>query len=156
LLQDKPKKVKVNRRIGKFDSEGRSLKRPHRCTIEDCRKTYRNIVTLEAHMRTHEGAGVSLKNKLVEKKDLFLFINYFQSVICDICEKPLSSIRNMLRHKKTHRSVDERSIKCTLCYKILVNEFSLQNHMRSHANIRSHVCDICGLSFVAKSSLNVS
>jgi KRAB domain-containing zinc finger protein len=80
----------------------------------------------------------------------------FQSTICDICEKPLSSIRNMLRHRKTHRSVEERSFKCTVCYKIMVNEFSLKNHMRTHDSSKSHVCDVCGMAFVTNSGLNVS
>lgn len=53
----------------------------------------------------------------------------------------------MLRHRLTHRSLEERSFKCTVCYRVMVNENSLKNHMKTHETTKEHVCDVCGMSF---------
>jgi RNase P subunit RPR2 len=88
-------------------------------------------------------------------KGLFFQTINFQCTICDICERPLTSVTNMLRHRLTHKSVEERSFKCTVCNKVMVNENSLKYHMRTHDTLKPFVCDVCGMGFGTSWGLKV-
>jgi RNase P subunit RPR2 len=43
--------------------------------------------------------------------------------------------------------------KCQQCNKTL-KVSSMKNHLKSHSGVKSHLCELCGRSFVFKSSLN--
>jgi phage FluMu protein Com len=72
---------------------------------------------------------------------------HFKVSICDICERPLTSIHSMLRHRDTHKSVEERLIKCNICNKVMLHAHSLRYHMKSHETSKPFICDLCGMGF---------
>jgi transcription elongation factor Elf1 len=80
-----------------------------------------------------------------------------QPGVCDICEKPLASMRTMKKHRLTHMSIENRSFECKVCFKFYVSEMALKVHQREHSDSgRSFICDICGLGYHSTSVLNVS
>jgi hypothetical protein len=94
----------------------------------------------------------------VSKLPKLVFCCYFlQPGVCDICEKPLASMRTMKRHRLTHMSIENRSFECKVCFKFYVSEMALKVHQREHsADGRSFICDICGLGYRTTSGLSVN
>jgi uncharacterized Zn-finger protein len=71
----------------------------HKCPEKGCKRSFGSQSSLDAHLRIHGGATPG---------------------VCDICEKPLSSVKAMRKHRLTHLSISERSFSCEICFKVYV------------------------------------
>jgi uncharacterized Zn-finger protein len=70
-----------------------------KCPETGCKRSFGSQPSLDAHLKIHGGATPG---------------------VCDICEKPLSSVKAMRKHRSTHLSISERSFSCDVCFKVYV------------------------------------
>ena len=60
---------------------------------------------------------------------------------------------NLKAHLETHKSVEERSFKCSQCSHTATTLPLLRLHMHSHTGERPYVCELCGESYRRPSNL---
>ena len=60
---------------------------------------------------------------------------------------------NLKAHLETHKSVEERSFKCSQCSHTATTLPLLKLHMHSHTGERPYVCELCGESYRRPSNL---
>jgi hypothetical protein len=123
------------------------VQKTFKCPEVGCDKVYRSKAVLEAHQREHLGEDVS-KQPFFKCLSNNLCTICTQPTACDICNKKLSTIKSMLKHKKTHeKDADKvfakkepsddsmkRFHKCTTegCRKSYRLFATLEAHMRTH------------------------
>ncbi|KAJ8922311.1 hypothetical protein NQ315_004253 [Exocentrus adspersus] len=76
-------------------------------------------------------------------------------LICDNCGAALSSLSSLKEHKLTHdpNYGKERSHVCDICGKSYLTSRNLRCHMKIHSKICAYKCNICGKSVSSKSIL---
>jgi len=72
---------------------------------------------------------------------------------CQFCGKGFSVKCNLKAHLETHKSVDERTFKCSQCNHTATTLPLLKLHMHSHTGERPFVCELCGESYKRPSNL---
>ena len=72
---------------------------------------------------------------------------------CQYCGKGFSVKCNLKAHLETHKSVEERSFKCSQCSHTATTLPLLRLHMHSHTGERPYVCELCGESYRRPSNL---
>ncbi|KAJ8928641.1 hypothetical protein NQ314_018734 [Rhamnusium bicolor] len=76
-------------------------------------------------------------------------------LVCDNCGAKLSTLSALKEHKLTHdpNYGKERSHICDICGKSYLTSRNLRSHMKIHSKIRPYICSICGKSVSSKSIL---
>ncbi|XP_055544890.1 gastrula zinc finger protein XlCGF7.1-like [Wyeomyia smithii] len=72
--------------------------------------------------------------------------------VCEICNKELSTKRNLKNHRRTHTG--ERPFKCGICSKTFSSDMVLYYHKLTHTGDQIFQCDICERRFFLKSKLS--
>lgn len=76
-------------------------------------------------------------------------------LICDSCGAKLSSLSALKEHKLTHdpNYGKERSHVCDICGKSYLSSRNLRSHMKIHSKVCPYKCSICGKSVSSKNIL---
>ncbi|KAL1437976.1 hypothetical protein MTO96_048436 [Rhipicephalus appendiculatus] len=79
---------------------------------------------------------------------------------CSICGK-LFQQSSILVHERTHhdralrqRERNVKTVQCSMCRTIFLNEAGLKTHMRSHTSKRPHECNVCSKEFKDRQALH--
>ncbi|CAH1784142.1 unnamed protein product [Owenia fusiformis] len=133
-------------------------KRPFACDI--CDKTYLTAHHLKCHK---QGAHENHQYQCSLCPKSFGYLNSFKmhvaghskqerTFICDQCGKGFLNKTGLINHEGTHITV--KAYKCSHCDKMYKTETLRKLHERRHTTDASrYICDICGLTFMYKSSL---
>lgn len=98
---------------------------------EDCSASFSSPGNLRLHAKTH-----------VEQREF----------LCHICNKGFYRPDALRKHLTCYHA-NIKAFHCKICNKTLKGH--LHQHMKTHENIRPHVCSICNAQFSQKSQLNV-
>jgi KRAB domain-containing zinc finger protein len=94
---------------------------------ETCNKTFSRKEQLDNHVVTH-----------LETKPFS----------CGECQKQFKFISDLRDHFKTHLEMYTNTtstlLECEICFKLLANKISLQNHMKIHTGDYPFICKFCG------------
>jgi uncharacterized Zn-finger protein len=141
-----------------FDQSKITRNEPHDFICVICSSTFDNYEQLFVHMRNHKDAEET----------------QHQGIACQLCLKTFFSVKNIMRHAKTHeensthqcihcgkkygygedfvdhmlKHEDNKMFKCDLCNKSFVKLHKLRQHMISHSdNAKPYLCPQCGKAF---------
>ena len=145
--------------------------RPFTCDIDDCGKSFKTAVVLEAHKRRHfpvvnasrdfkcevEGCGKDFRTKV----DLKLHSRSHMpaNLRCEWpgCTYATAKPGNLKKHQYVHADYNERKYVCVWpeCGKRFTDKARLDDHFRQHTNDRRHACSYpgCGYRCVVKANL---
>lgn len=101
-------------------------------TCERCAACFSSAANLRLHMKRHEEGPNHL---------------------CNICNEWFIS-EDILR---THVNMQHYKLKefdCEVCNQKIEDE-DLVSHMKTHSNVKTHVCEVCNALFMQKSQYNV-
>lgn len=121
-----------------------------------CKKCYKTMSNLNFHMKFHDkklpfNCNICKKG-FMRKEYLESHINTHKGIkkfSCYICDGKFVSQKNLDSHMKCHDgSIKKKS--CNLCGKLTAN---LQDHMRSHNNLKEFNCSECDMKFNTKSAM---
>ncbi|EFX72548.1 hypothetical protein DAPPUDRAFT_308202 [Daphnia pulex] len=128
----------------------------HHCEV--CQQKFCRVLAFERHRATHTGASVGVPcgqpdcdfmySSLKELKEHLIEHHPEKVFHCELCDKVFLTQLNLTLHQVTFTLA-----KCQQCNKTL-KVSSMKNHLKSHSGVKSHLCELCGRSFVFKSSLN--
>ncbi|KAG4072552.1 hypothetical protein HA402_004641 [Bradysia odoriphaga] len=127
------------------------------CNI--CHKKFRHKANVHSHMKIHTNQR-DFKCHQCPYKTQFRtsYLRHLQTHTnernykCTICEKLFTRKMTLDRHKLTH---DLPRVPCPHCDKMFTTKKGLVNHIGIHTGERPFKCKICGMGFVATSSLSV-
>ncbi|KAJ8943832.1 hypothetical protein NQ318_020904 [Aromia moschata] len=76
-------------------------------------------------------------------------------LICDNCGAKLSTLSALKEHKQTHDANHgkQRSHVCEICGKSYLTSRNLRGHTKIHSKVRPYICSICGKSVSSKNIL---
>nr|XP_056723353.1 zinc finger protein 397-like [Euleptes europaea] len=132
----------------------------HRCV---CGESFRSIVDLQAHERTHSGEKaekyserrkrVSGAGELRGPERSSTGEKPFQ---CSMCQKSFASSSNLTAHERIHTG--EKPFKCLKCGKIFRQKGTLSTHEKIHIGEKPYKykpfqCSMCEKSFTSGSNL---
>lgn len=98
---------------------------------EYCQKTFSSNMSLQRHMRTHEG-------KRTHK--------------CSHCSRSFYDQSSYTRHMRSHNG--EKKHKCDQCSMAFNKRSALEVHIRTHTGERPFVCEFCGKGFSISGNLH--
>ena len=95
-----------------------------------------------------------IKNENKNSIKNFIEKNQKKQAICNICNKPFSTLGNMRNHLMTiHQNYRPYSCKFPGCNKKYSIESRYQVHLRTHIGTKPFICQICNKSFNEKGNL---
>lgn len=97
-----------------------------KCTI--CRRQFNCHELLVQHYTVHSHSKMEMPK-----------------IKCTFCGK-LTAVRYLKKHMYQH--IPQGNFPCTLCKKVLNSKPQHKAHMKIHREHSSHVCDICGRTFI--------
>ena len=101
---------------------------PLACPI--CDKTFKHEYSLTIHLRSHAAESGKLYK-------------------CSICDKVCSTRQQLMQHRKDDHSETEKLIHCDApgCEETFTSRAAYKIHVKTHAEIKSYICDICNKDF---------
>lgn len=134
-----------------------------------CSKVFSSRAKFRSHVSYHNEQevierGEGFKCNQCEKvfgaeKKLKMHINQVhanQTIICEICSRPLKSINSLKSHIQTvHEDLgDQPRVPCLICGNLMKNQRSLEVHLKKHrASETDNVCKECGHHSASKGAL---
>lgn len=128
-----PKKGQLEAHVNNFLG-----KKPYECPEEGCQKSFAAKYLLDRHVKG---------NHAVKQQKQY---------VCDICHSSFSWPSGLSTHKKwRHTNAPKRCCPFEDCNYEAISKDALDKHLKSskHYSVKDHVCEICCLAFVQKSSL---
>lgn len=107
--------------------------RPFICDYLDCGKSFKILLHLTSHQKTHLD---SEEKEKLRKNNLY---------ICAYCGKTLTTKLSLDDHSRMH--TNEKPFKCKICPKEFIRQIALSIHMRVHTNEKPYNCTICNQRF---------
>lgn len=89
------------------------------------------------------------KRRLKDHRKSFHPQKTYQCSFCGI----FVGIKCLREHEATQHAGDNLPLECNRCPKRFAHKTSLKRHLLSHADIKPHVCQICGKAFIVKYKL---
>ncbi|CAL8099537.1 unnamed protein product [Orchesella dallaii] len=148
--------------------------RPRSLPCKQCKKTFMDLRGLNQHVLKIHGStmqypcptcGLKFKRKfemLIHKQKMHRIIrtNYISKVkalsrteaMCHVCGEVFASRDTLQIHKKQKHKVRKTRLECPICFKPVIGEASLENHINAHeTNTLKDVvifpCEVCGKNF---------
>ncbi|KAL3853142.1 hypothetical protein ACJMK2_016712 [Sinanodonta woodiana] len=150
FVTDRMQKFLVHRMV-------HSDERPFGC--DQCGMRFRANNNLHAHLKTHTGTrnfvcdvchkSFATKNTLMQH---IVTHSDHRPYLCDTCGFSTKYQSHLIAHRRIHTG-DVYHCQFPKCTYFTPKRSQLKSHMRSHLGIRSHICQVCGKSFVEKSHL---
>ncbi|XP_037931960.1 zinc finger protein 62-like [Teleopsis dalmanni] len=127
------------------------------CGFDGCEATFKMITTLETHKKVvHLPDAPSLEDSLQEVLEMHqaqLNKEIEMDHICKECFRKYSSKRALTQHLKRHAQIKEHI--CKVCGVAKVTRTELQTHMRTHEpNLEKFKCTICPQEFNHKNAIS--
>ncbi|KAL4221273.1 hypothetical protein ACF0H5_019536 [Mactra antiquata] len=130
--------------------------RPYQCDV--CMKSYSTYNQMTTHKKLHLGRQFecdvcykkfTTKGVMTQHRAIH-FDN--KPYLCDLCGFSTKHQSHLISHRKVHTGEVK---KCTFpnCNYTTPKAGHMTQHMNAHLNIRDHVCQVCGKSFVVRSKL---
>ncbi|CAK1554309.1 unnamed protein product [Leptosia nina] len=137
--------------------------KPFKCSY--CEYSCRDSSTLRRHEERHRGQVPTYSCKICEKrfckKSLLRYhvteahLNIDVKVVpCETCGKMFRNATALKVHvNQVHRRIF--ATKCAVCDRVVSSKHNMQQHMRSHVDLRPYTCtfDACGKTFKDKTAL---
>ncbi|XP_053379198.1 uncharacterized protein LOC128548435 [Mercenaria mercenaria] len=130
--------------------------KPYQCDF--CMKSFATYNQLSCHKKLHEGrqfeCDVCFKKfgtkGVMQQHRAIHFDN--KPYLCDLCGFSTKHQSHLISHRKIHTGDVKR---CTFpnCNYSTPKSAHMTQHMNSHLNIRNHICQVCGKSFVVRGKL---
>ncbi|KAL8613847.1 hypothetical protein ACOMHN_032837 [Nucella lapillus] len=74
---------------------------------------------------------------------------------CPICKEKLKGNHELTAHIRSHNNVQgKKPNTCTICFKELSSQSSLDRHMLVHSGERPFSCKVCGMSFTTNGNMH--
>lgn len=132
-----------------------STEKKYNCTL--CDKSYKTLSNLNFHIKFHSKKlpyVCEICNKgFMRKEYLESHVNLHKGIknfACHLCEKKFVSQKNLDAHVKYHDgSLKKKS--CDICGKFMSS--GLEDHIRSHNNLKEFQCGVCKMKFNTKGAL---
>ncbi|XP_015834146.1 gastrula zinc finger protein XlCGF57.1 isoform X27 [Tribolium castaneum] len=128
------------------------------CTI--CQKTYKSILILNRHMKTHIDVAQSrcefcqkfFKTPNSLRKHVKK-LHQGERHLCDICGKSLTSAASLRDHTLIHTG--EKPFPCPYCEKRFAKKQHLTDHVRVHTKEKPHACPYCEKKYSQRTPLTL-
>lgn len=132
-----------------------SPEKKFKCQV--CNKTYKTLSNLNYHAKSHNeklpfNCDICQKGFL-RKEHLEAHMNMHNGLKpfnCPICDKKFGSQKNLDAHVRVHKGTNKKQT-CTICGKQISH--GLEDHMRTHSNIKQLECNFCPNKFLTKGAL---
>lgn len=132
-----------------------------------CQVKLDSMTTFKYHMRLRhdeKNAVVVCCNKKLSKRyqlvDHMAYHSEPERLACQFCDKVLSDRKSLTAHiKRKHESYENRKFQCDYCQKRFVGFEPMRQHVLTHlseeskAELRTHLCNECGMTFMHKHTL---
>lgn len=135
----------------------------YRCKI--CQKGFSDLARLKDHLEIHEAVPkyechicpkkftvssyLKIHIRLNHKKEV---LGFDESYECTVCAKKFAFKRSLERHLIAIHSIGN-GVRCPVCEKACVNNYDLNQHIKSHTGERDFYCEVCGRGFINKACL---
>ncbi|ENN80388.1 hypothetical protein HUJ04_009157 [Dendroctonus ponderosae] len=132
------------------------------CT--DCGKKFTQFAHLEDHLKTHSGekpfvceycqGAFKTKARLRKhEKSHTSIAPTRRTVKCPKCDITLKSNRQLASHLASHIEESDGPFICHLCGKVFSKFPNLQDHQKSHFELKSFFCELCDRNFATGTHL---
>ncbi|XP_046561872.1 zinc finger protein 184-like [Haliotis rubra] len=136
------------------------MQQSHRHSCQICRKTIKDLVMFQGHMREHAGEPTPFWCDQCNKRfDRYATLDKHRRVHslkgrweCSKCGKVITRHDNYLRHLKVHE--DSNLNKCEKCGRQYASAVNLRKHMVVHLEEKPIECPVCEKRFNFKSTLD--
>jgi len=98
-----------------------ALKKQHPCRF--CGKMFTTRSILRVHERGHTGE---------------------KPFPCDLCDFRATSVKRVTAHKKRQHENRPKNEVCEICGKGFLLRYQLKEHLNTHADVKTHPCQLCG------------
>ena len=98
-----------------------ALKKQHPCRF--CGKMFTTRSILRVHERGHTGE---------------------KPFACELCEFRATSVKRVTAHKKRQHENRPKNEVCEICGKGFLLRYQLKEHLNTHADVKTHPCQLCG------------
>jgi len=98
-----------------------AMKKQHPCRF--CGKMFTTRSILRVHERGHTGE---------------------KPFACDLCEFRATSVKRVTAHKKRQHENRPKNEVCEICGKGFLLRYQLKEHLNTHADVKTHPCQLCG------------
>lgn len=133
-----------------------STEKKYHCTL--CDKSYKTLSNLNFHMKYHNNKlpfVCDICNKgFMRKEYLESHLNMHKGIknfACQLCDKKFVSQKNLDAHLKYHDG-NMKKKSCDICGKFMSS--GLEDHIRSHNNLKEFQCNVCNMKFNTKGALS--
>lgn len=142
------KELSLNRHLNKHNENDSGVSSTVNNSCNKCGKVFKNTCNLTNHLKLHLKESVAVKKLELNKKQ-----NNYPCNLCNRIYLKQSHLQNhLILHKSNNESVKQsihdKLYLCMVCGKRYTRSSHLSLHMRTHMDLRPHLCSVCGKYYI--------